>query len=152
MGKKDGAAMSELHTYTCEICGQERQEAEGWFLVRSDGNRDRVSVLHWDSTRAREKNMHHVCSAGHARELVARWVLSGTLCCGAHGARWRVEPPAAALQRSREACEPVDIDLRSLEKAEPETLLAILDAVEIALQDKWSQLDHDDEEVLLYDA
>jgi hypothetical protein len=132
-----------------------QQDHQGWLLVRSEGGADRVSVLRWDDRRARERSMHHVCGADHARELVARWVFSGTLCCGAQGARWRVESQAAAcnpLPESHRVQDPPEIDLEQLERAEPETLLAILDAVEIALQDKWPHLDSDDHEVLLYDA
>jgi hypothetical protein len=147
--------MSKTRAYTCEICGQLQRDAQGWLLVRSEHSADRVSVLRWDERRARERAMHHVCSAEHARELVARWVFSGTLCCGAQGARWRGEPEAIACappSGSHPAQDAPEIDLEHLEKAEPETLLAILDAVEVALQDKWSQLDPDDHEVLLYDA
>ena len=147
--------MSETHTYTCEICGREREDLAGWFLVRSEGSCDRLSVLRWDERRARGKDVHPVCGAAHARELVARWVFSGTLCCGARGARWRIEATPSVLAPSlpsRPAGDPLDIDLQRLQNAEPKTLLAILDAVEIALQDKWQPLDHDDEEVLLYDA
>lgn len=148
--------MSETRAYTCEICGQLQQDSQGWLLVRSEHSSDRVSVLRWDERRARERATHHVCGAEHARELVARWVFSGTLCCGAQGARWRVESEAAACggqpPESHPAQDPPEIDLEHLEKAEPETLLAILDAVEVALQDKWPQLDPDDREVLLYDA
>jgi hypothetical protein len=99
--------------------------------------------------------MHHVCGAEHARELVARWVFSGTLCCGAQGARWRLQSEGVACAPSpdsRAGQDSPEIDLQHLENAEPETLLAILDAVEVTLHDKWSQLDPDDQEVLLYDA
>lgn len=146
--------MSETRC-TCEICGTRQDESFGWFLVCSESGRDQVSVLRWDARRARHPGMHSVCGAEHARELVARWVFSGTLCCGAQGARWHLESPLAA-EPSRDAaagaCDPRDLDLSRLENAEPETLLAILDAVEIALHDKWEQFDRDDEEVLLYDA
>lgn len=147
--------MSETRAYTCEICGELQRASQRWLLVRSEHSSDRVSVLRWDERRAHDRAMHHVCSAEHARELVARWVFSGTLCCGAQGARWRVGSEAAACApppEPRPAQDAPEIDLDHLEKAEPETLLAILDAVEVALHDKWSQLDHDDQEVLLYDA
>jgi len=142
--------------YRCEICGACQEESAGWFLVRSEGGRDQVSVLRWEASRAREAGMHWVCSADHARELVARWVFSGTLCCGAQGARWHLDlpilaaPPSYASDVTR--AEPGDVDLSRLENADSETLLGILEAVEVALQDKWEELDHDDEEVLLYDA
>lgn len=136
----------------CEICGQERNDSVGWFLVHSDGDRDRVSVLHWDARRAHQKSMHAVCGAEHARELVARWAFSGTLCCGAQGSRWRLGAPVSCCPQAAKAGDPLDIDLQGLRNAEPETLLAILDAVEIALQDKWRDLDRDDQEVLVYDA
>lgn len=148
--------MNKPRIYTCEICGLEKDETGKWFLVQGAGGRDRVQVLHWEEARAQQRDMHPVCSSEHARELVARWVLSGTLCCGAQGARWRIDPspctPGTEI-RSWAACDSRSVDLSRLDKAEPETLLAILDAVETVLQDKWQQLDADDEEeVLLYDA
>ena len=140
---------------TCEICGARQQGSPGWFLVCSERCRDQVSVLRWEAGRARQPGMHPVCCAEHARELVSRWVFSGTLCCAAQGARWHLDAPGATAPADPGAAcsfDPRSLDLSRLENAEPETLLAILDAVESALHGKWEQLDHDDEEVLLYDA
>lgn len=146
--------MIQTHTCTCELCGCEQQDSSGWYLVRSEQKRDCVSVLRWDERRAQQKDVHPVCSADHARELVARWVFSGTLCCGALGARWRIDSPTAAAcgDTHGTARDPRSVDLEHLQNATPGTLLAILDAVEVVLHDKLEQVDHDDQEVLLYDA
>jgi hypothetical protein len=140
---------------TCAICGARPPARHGWFLVRSEGGRDHISVLRWDSRRAAEPGMHSVCGADHARELVARWVFSGTLCCAAQGARWHLDSPTPSVPAQGTAADdldPRDLDLSPLDSTAPETLLSILDAVEAALHDKWEEFDHDDHEVLLYDA
>jgi hypothetical protein len=146
--------MSETRAYNCEICGLAQRDSQGWFLVRSEHSSDRVSVLRWDERRAQHKDVHSVCSADHARELVARWVFSGTLCCGALGARWRIDSPSAVACGEPPAAprDPRAVDLDHLDNATPGTLLAILDAVEVVLHDKLEQVEEDDQEVLLYDA
>jgi hypothetical protein len=71
--------MNSLRTFACSICGEERTGAAGWFLLTEDSWLDRVKVLRWNDTLGGQAGMHCLCSAKHVQELVAHWMVTGSL-------------------------------------------------------------------------
>ena len=71
--------MNSLRNFTCSICGEERTGTVGWFLLTEDSWLDRLKVLHWNDPLARQVGVHCLCSAKHVQELVAHWMVTGSL-------------------------------------------------------------------------
>jgi len=63
----------------CAICGQVRRCPHGWFLLMEDRWRDRLKILRWNDSLARQEGTRCACSTAHVRELVAHWMATGSL-------------------------------------------------------------------------
>jgi hypothetical protein len=71
--------MNSLRSYACSICGEEKTGQPGWFLLIEDMWLDRLKILHWNDRLARQEGTHCVCSPKHVQELVAHWMVTGSL-------------------------------------------------------------------------
>jgi hypothetical protein len=63
----------------CTICGEEKSAGQVWFLVTEVGGQDRLKILHWNDHLAHRWGIHRACSPAHVQELVAHWMVNGSL-------------------------------------------------------------------------
>ncbi len=133
--------MSVVHTYECDICGAVKSPKQPWFLVTTGSLEDSVRILEWDDVAAAEPGVHHACGVDHVERLISCWMLTASfdLACqerhmnaksaARHTARHdsHLAAPIGELSVHRESAE-------SLVDADQETLMAILDAIDVALR------------------
>jgi hypothetical protein len=63
----------------CSVCGLDTFRRTGWFLVVENRWLDRLKILSWHSSLAKQKNMKSVCCRDHLRTLVAHWLTQASL-------------------------------------------------------------------------
>jgi len=63
----------------CSVCGIETHRRIGWFLVVENRWLDRLKILSWHSSLARQKNMKSVCCREHLKMLLAHWLTRASL-------------------------------------------------------------------------
>jgi hypothetical protein len=59
---------------SCCVCGIETKRHLGWFLVMENCWLDRVKVLSWHPTLARESRVRGVCGRVHLKTLLTHWL------------------------------------------------------------------------------
>lgn len=134
---------------TCAICGEQRLDEGGWFVLVENRWTDRLKILAWNEALASADETHLACGAAHVQQLVVHWMTMGSLeypFAKAPGSR-----TIAKVRREREICK-AETDLgssrvvgelavhreslkRILEES-PESLAAILEALTSALTGK----------------
>lgn len=63
----------------CTICGEAKSADQVWFLVTESGWQDRLKVLQWNDDLALRWGIHRACCPAHVQELVAHWMVNGSL-------------------------------------------------------------------------
>jgi len=63
----------------CTICGEEKSDGQVWFLVTEVARQDRLKILHWNDNLAHRWGIHRACCPAHVQELVAHWMVNGSL-------------------------------------------------------------------------
>ena len=71
--------MNSLGSFACSICGEEKTSQPGWLMLVEDIWLDRLKVLHWNERLAQREDTHCLCSPKHVQELVAHWMVTGSL-------------------------------------------------------------------------
>ena len=74
-------------SFTCDICGKPKLEANHWWMVTlgdvlcfEDGQPSRhFSIVPWNSAESRNPKMRHICGEGCAMKALERFMSSGTL-------------------------------------------------------------------------
>ncbi len=92
--------MNSLGSFACSICGDEKTGQPGWFLLVEDTWLDRLKVLHWSERLAKREGAHCLCSPKHVQELVAHWMVTGSLsypfaCAGEVAWKGESHPPVS---------------------------------------------------------
>jgi hypothetical protein len=91
----------------CSVCGLDTFGHTGWFLVVENRWLDRLKILSWHPSLARQKDAQSVCCGQHLRTLIAYWLTQASLRL----------PPAHRLPRPRSSdptLTDVDFGLRSV--------------------------------------
>jgi hypothetical protein len=122
--------MSQVHRYECEVCGMQERDHTNWLLVSDQPHAQNIDILQWDDKLAAQPGICHLCCADHLQVLVSTWMMP------ALGIPDGVAKEAAAEMRPsllrefslERAC------LSSSLETDRESLLAMLDAVEIVLK------------------
>jgi hypothetical protein len=63
----------------CAVCGLDTFRHTGWFLVVENRWLDRLKILSWHATLARQKDMRSVCCRPHLKALIAHWLTQASL-------------------------------------------------------------------------
>jgi len=69
--------LNQIHP--CTICGEPKSADQVWFLVTESGWQDRLKVLQWNDDLALRWGIHRACCPAHVQELVAHWMVNGSL-------------------------------------------------------------------------
>jgi hypothetical protein len=64
---------------TCAICGEQRQDEDGWFVLVENRWTDRLKILVWNEALASADETHLACGAAHVQQLVVHWMTMGSL-------------------------------------------------------------------------
>jgi hypothetical protein len=65
--------------FFCTICQKAKREGQTWFLVTENQWEDRLKVLPWNDSLAAYEGMYCACSVFHVEQLVAHWIVTGSL-------------------------------------------------------------------------
>ncbi len=126
--------MSRVQEYKCEVCGLQELDHTNWLLVSDQPRAHNIDILRWDDKLAAQPGICHLCCANHLQVLVSTWMM-----------------PDLGIPAPPEEADAGDISPLShfnFDRAcstlgnDREAMLAMLDAVEAALQG--SQADEPD--------
>jgi len=130
----------------CAICGQQKRNESGWFLLTESRWQDRITILQWHDQLSIQPGVQRVCSTLHAQELVVHWMTTGGLDYpfartsdrGEDARRKKLvqENGAVELAGARQIGE-LAIHRESIQRIlreSPHSLTAILDALLCALE------------------
>jgi hypothetical protein len=120
----------------CAICGNEKLAYGDWFLVIENPWTDRLRINHWDHRLAQSPGILHACGAGHVRDLLMHWIVSGNLpttgmsILGPHakGEKGWCGSPAWDLAGSVQPIGELAVDRREICDS-PQTLTSVVDAI-----------------------
>ncbi|MBZ5567373.1 MAG: hypothetical protein LAN64_05920 [Acidobacteriia bacterium] len=133
--------MSQVHGYKCEICGIEDSDHSNWLLVSDQPRAHNIDIIEWDDKLAAQPGICHLCCTDHLQVLVGAWMMPDLGI-----------PPAEATDDRRAKLNTFNMDRACLSsglETDRESMLAMLDAVEVVLQT--SKLD-DEEPTTVFDA
>jgi hypothetical protein len=63
----------------CLVCGLDTFCHTGWFLVVENRWLDRLKILSWHPSLARQKDVQSVCCRRHLKTLIAHWLTEASL-------------------------------------------------------------------------
>ena len=63
----------------CSVCGLDTFRHTGWFLVVENRWLDRLKILSWHPSLARQKDVQSVCCRQHLKTLIAHWLTEASL-------------------------------------------------------------------------
>ena len=76
-------------TYTCDMCGKRKGEANHWWMATLGGSRKaeaggrvgeaRLSLFRWSQAESQDEKMYHLCGQGCAVQALERYMDEGTL-------------------------------------------------------------------------
>lgn len=71
--------MSQSLTYTCDVCGAVKREANHWFrvLVACRGVSVRFTIVPWGCGTGRQKQEMHLCGLECAHKAMAKALTEG---------------------------------------------------------------------------
>ncbi len=64
---------------SCSVCGLDTFRHKGWFLVIENRWLDRLKILSWHPSLAREKDIKSVCCRQHLKTLIVHWLTQASL-------------------------------------------------------------------------
>ncbi len=120
--------MSRMQEYKCEVCGIQARDHSRWLLVTDEPRARNIDILSWDDKLAAQPGMCHLCCADHLQALVGTWMMPDL---GVHPAPRPLGDDRSGLPRNF-GLDPAY--LAGSDDSERESLLAMLEAVEAALQ------------------
>jgi hypothetical protein len=120
--------MSQVHRYECEVCGVQERDHTNWLLVSDQPRAENIDILNWDDKLAAQPGICHVCCADHLQVLVSRWMMPDLGIPEGAGDAAAARPSLLRNFSLERAC------LGSSLETDRESLLAMLDAVEVVLQ------------------
>ena len=126
----------------CAVCGDVKLGRQHWFLLAENRWEDKLKILLWDDTLATQAGVFALCSALHLREMVAHWMIAGTLnpilpsnYGLAFTARYLHDPDTAGGQQIGELTVHHE-SMKRLLVEQPHSLKPVLDALLSALEDE----------------
>ncbi len=129
--------------FVCDVCGTRSSDQSDWFVV--SGEDGEVEVRFWNEEAARAPKARHACCGEHVQTLVFSSVTPNM-----HRA------VLVPLPRRRGGWNPsaLERDASSDESDLTESLVSILDAIDVVLKDPADQdkKDKDEEEARRFDA
>ncbi|MFY9676117.1 MAG: hypothetical protein WB817_09990 [Terriglobales bacterium] len=90
-----------LKRLPCSVCGLVTLGHEGWFLVMENRWLDRLKILTWHATLARQGNVRSACCREHLKLLVAYWLEESSLRLASPACR--VPTPLAGIPEGSDA-------------------------------------------------
>jgi hypothetical protein len=87
-----------LKRLPCSVCGLVALRHEGWFLVLENRWLDRLKILTWHATLARQGYVRSACSREHLKLLMAYWLEESSLRLASPACR--VPSPLAGIPES----------------------------------------------------
>jgi len=140
-----GAATRQM--MPCTVCGQQKNEDLGWFLIVQGHWNDTLKILAWEDSLADKQRIHRACCPAHVQELVCHWMATGDiefLLPPEPDAKSLASTPGPTLRAiaesstegAREIAE-LAVDRESMTRIlneQPESLLIILDELRDALE------------------
>src|SRR5258708_7534711 len=63
----------------CSVCGVDTFRHTGWFLVAENRWLDRLKILSWHPSLARQKDVQSVCCRRHLKTLIGHWLTEASL-------------------------------------------------------------------------
>ena len=74
-------------SYTCDICGKKKGEANHWWMLMlgdvrcyDEGQPNlRFTILPWNGTESRNTDMRHLCGQGCAMKALERFMTNRTV-------------------------------------------------------------------------
>ena len=123
--------MSRVQKYKCEVCGIEERDHSQWLLLSDQPRAHHIDILNWNDKLAEQPGICHVCCSRHVHVLVGAWMMPDLDIPELAG-----DPNAAGDDGSsilgelnlNRAC------LRSGLDTDRDSMLAVLEAVEIVLK------------------
>ncbi len=134
--------MSRSQDYRCEVCGMQERDHSRWLLVSDQPRAHQIDILNWDDKLAAQPGICHLCCTDHLQVLVGSWMMPDLGIPSA--------PPSPTDNRSP-LLSNFRLDsayLATGDQTERESLLTMLEAVEVALRGA----DSDDEPAQNFDA
>lgn len=121
--------MSQVQSYKCEVCGMQDVDHSNWLLVSDEPRAHNIDILQWNDKLAAQPGICHLCCTDHLHVLVGAWMMPDL----------GIQPQAeeAATDDSSEMMSKFNLDralLSSGLETDRESLLAMLDAVEVVMQ------------------
>ena len=124
-------------TIQCAICGCEKNGDQRWLLLMENQWEDKLCILHWDSMLALQPGAFPVCCPLHARDMAARWMVTGSLSlCPADNVAEAIPCQFLEAGNIRQIGELAvhHENLRRLLDEEPQSTKSVLDALFSALE------------------
>ncbi len=121
--------MSRVQSYKCEVCGMQEQDHSKWLLVSDQPRAHDIEIVSWDDKLAEQPGICHVCCTEHLHMLVGSWMMPDL------GIPEQVSQLDAG--ESLDTMKEFNFDRACLSSAldtDRESLLAMLDAVEVVLK------------------
>ena len=122
--------MSQVQNYQCDVCGAQAGDHRNWLLVSDQPRAQNIDILSWDDKLAAQPGICHLCCADHVQVLVSTWMMPDL------GIPTPGEPPDPSAEDPSSLLRQFDFE-RALSgglDADRESLLAMLDAVEVVLR------------------
>lgn len=134
--------MSQVQIYKCEVCGMQERDHSNWLLVSEQPRDHNIDIFQWDDKLAAQPGICHLCCAAHVQALVGAWVMPDL----------GIPPQPELTEDAAELLSRFNLDRACLSsglESDRESMLAMLDVVEIVLQGSKVE---DDEPTQVFDA
>lgn len=138
--------MSRVQNYKCEVCGMQERDHSQWLLVSDQPRAHHIDILKWNDKLAEQPGICHLCCTQHVQVLVGAWMVPDLSIPRAPGARDAAGDEGSSILGELNldhACMSSGLD------SDRESMLAVLEAVEIALKSSQFQ---EEEQSPAYDA
>ena len=74
-------------SFTCDICGKTKGEANHWWMVAlgaipcfdADPRNTRFTLMPWNLLESRNPDMYHLCGQGCAMQAMERYMTEGAI-------------------------------------------------------------------------
>jgi hypothetical protein len=120
--------MSQVPVYSCEVCGVQQLDHSNWLLVTDQPRAHNLDILKWDDKLAAQPGVCHLCCTSHLHALVGAWIMPDI----------GIPPQADSVPEGPASLlSTFSLDhagLSSSLNSDRESLMAMLDVVEVVLQ------------------
>jgi hypothetical protein len=123
--------MSQVREYQCEVCGTQARDHSNWLLVSEQPQAHNIDILNWDEKLAAQPGICHLCCADHVQVLVGTWMMPQLTT------REQSEVETSGPEQPSSLLRELNLERACLSsglETDRESLLAMLDAVEVVLK------------------